>query len=152
MIARVTPGVPSQVVPAIMASPAGTPGQLTERQQLKMLLDETDPDRPAADEADEDDGSDPRVLFPAHGVGHPCAMLTWCYTSPEPVKKKRRKRKQEEYKVEEIVGMKVDSKTVRNARRSIVRRERVRESRDVGMVGSVISRPEFFLMCGSGQG
>ena len=81
MIARVTPGVPSQVVPAIMASPAGTPGQLTERQQLKMLLDETDPDRPAADEADEDDGGDPRVLFPAHGVGHPCAMLTWCCTS-----------------------------------------------------------------------
>ena len=39
-----------------MASPAGTPGQLTERQQLKMLLDETDPDRPAADEADEDQG------------------------------------------------------------------------------------------------
>ena len=57
---------------------------LTERQQLKLLLEETDPEKPT-EVTDGDPGSET---------------------------KKKRKRKPQGYEVETIVGMKVDAKTV----------------------------------------
>jgi hypothetical protein len=91
-----------------MAQQDGASGQLTERQQLKMLLEETDPTT-AGEDADDAEGAAAACPPEARNASWRRPDLSTC---AEPAKPKKRKRKQE-FKVEEIVGMKVDSKTVR---------------------------------------